>query len=122
MNHQTSMITGMTKGQSDTTRYATQPSAAAPLAAAPRPDPFRPSEYTGLLMHVLRIRAQAFGRGAGLDMGMGSGVLLGVLGSLGVERLFGVDIDPEAIRASQHLVDELGLTGRTRLLLGSLWE
>lgn len=93
-----------------------------PLAAPLRPDPFRPSEYTGLLMHVLRTRAPSFGRGMGLDMGMGSGVLLATLALLGVERLYGVDIDPEAIRASQELVRDLGLAGQTRLLLGSLWE
>ncbi len=98
------------------------PGVSAPLAAALRPDPFRPSEYTGLLMHVLRSRATSFGRGAGLDMGMGSGVLLATLASLGVERLYGVDIDPEAVRASQDLVRDLGLAGQTRLLLGSLWE
>jgi release factor glutamine methyltransferase len=113
MTHQQSI----SKGRSDTSRRVVEP-----LAAALRPDPFRPSEYTGLLIHVLRTRAQAFGRGAGLDMGMGSGVLLGIMGSLGVERLFGVDIDPEAIRASQHLVQALGLSERTRLLRGSLWE
>jgi release factor glutamine methyltransferase len=107
----------MTKGQTNTLRRADQP-----LAAALRPDPFRPSEYTGLLVHVLRTHAHAFRRGAGLDMGMGSGVLLGLMGALGVERLCGVDIDPEAIHASRHLVDELGLSGQTRLLLGSLWE
>ena len=85
-------------------------------------DEFRPSDYTGLLLHTLKSRAADFGRGAGLDMGTGSGVLLATLGLLGVERIYGVDIDPAAIAASQRLVRELGLLDRTRLLQGSLWE
>jgi release factor glutamine methyltransferase len=84
-------------------------------------DPFRPSDYTGLLMHALRLRAADFGRGSGLDMGVGSGVLLGTLGLLGVDRLFAVDIDPAAIRATESLLRGMGMLGRTRLLLGSLW-
>lgn len=85
-------------------------------------DPFRPSEYSGLLAHALRARAQSFGRAAGLDMGMGSGVLLATLGLIGCERLVGVDIDPEALRASADMARSLGLLERTHLLQGSLWE
>src|SRR5580765_7233420 len=85
-------------------------------------DPFRPSDYTGLLLHALKSRAEHFGRGMGLDMGTGSGVLLATLGLLGVERIYGVDIDPDAIAASAKLVRELGLFERTRLLQGSLGE
>jgi release factor glutamine methyltransferase len=96
--------------------------AAPPTVAAAEIDPFRPSEYTGLLMHVLKSRAKEFGRGTGLDMGMGSGALLATLGLLGVERLVGVDIDPDAVQASEDLVRTLGLLDRTRLLQGSLWE
>lgn len=95
---------------------------AQPMAGAARTDPFRPSEYTGLLIQTLNSRANAFTRGTGLDMGMGSGVLLGTLGLLGVERLYGVDIDPDALRASERLVGQLGLLDRTQLLQGSLWE
>jgi release factor glutamine methyltransferase len=97
------------------------PRARPPAAAAPV-DAFRPSDYTGLLLHALRSRAQGFGRGMGLDMGTGSGVLLATLGLLGVECIYGVDIDPDAIAASERLVRELGLFERTRLLQGSLWE
>jgi release factor glutamine methyltransferase len=86
------------------------------------PDPFRPSDYTGLLMHAIRLRAASFGRDSGLDMGVGSGVLLASLGQLGVRRLWGVDIDPLAIRATQDLLRGMGLLERARLLQGSLWE
>lgn len=73
------------------------------LSRETAPDPFRPSEYTGLLVHTLRSRARDFGRGLGLDMGMGSGVLLATLGALGMQRLYGVDIDPAAIGASRSV-------------------
>src|SRR5712691_3522578 len=92
-----------------------------PLAAAAT-DAFRPSEYTGLLLQALKSGARHFDRGMGLDMGTGSGVLLATLGLLGVERLYGIDIDPEAIAATERLIRELGLLERTRLLQGSLWE
>src|SRR4051794_22667947 len=91
-------------------------------AAAPAADPFRPSEYTGLLIQAVKSRAEAFGRGSGLDMGMGSGVLLATLGLLGVERLVGVDIDSDAIPATLSLMRSLGLHDRSHLLQGSLWQ
>jgi hypothetical protein len=85
-------------------------------------DTLCPSEYTGLLMHALRSRADGFGLGKGLDMGVGSGVLLATLGLLGVRDLWGVDVDPHAISATDFLMRRLGLLERTRLRLGSLWE
>jgi len=96
-----------------------------PIEVQPPPaisDPFLPSDYSGMLIHVVRERAATFGRGSGLDMGVGSGVLLGALGLLGVERLWGVDIDPAAIRAAEALLRSMGLLDQTRLLQGSLWE
>ncbi len=99
-----------------------RPAPAQKLISEAGPDPFRPSDYTGMLMHALRRRAHAFGKDAGLDMGTGSGVLLATLGLLGVERLYGVDIDPEAIGAADCLLREVGLRERAHLLLGSLWE
>jgi release factor glutamine methyltransferase len=85
-------------------------------------DPFLPSDYTGMLIHAVRERAATFGRGSGLDMGVGSGVLLGALGLLGVQQLWGVDIDPAAIRAAEGLLRSMGLFEQSRLLQGSLWE
>lgn len=85
-------------------------------------DPFRPSEYTGLLMHALRLRADSYGRDAGLDMGLGSGVLLATLGLIGVRSLYGVDVDPDAVHATERLLAELGMLERARLFCGSLWE
>lgn len=85
-------------------------------------DMFRPSDYTGLLMHAMRMRVPLLPRGSGLDMGVGSGVLLASLGMLGVERLCGVDIDPAALEATRRLLRGMGLLDHARLLQGSLWE
>jgi methylase of polypeptide subunit release factors len=93
-----------------------------PQVSVASQDPFRPSDYTGMLMHAMRLRSADYKRGSGLDMGVGSGVLLGVLGQLGVERLVGVDIDPAALEATEGLMRQMRLLDRTRLLLGSLWE
>jgi release factor glutamine methyltransferase len=88
----------------------------------PKKDTFRPSDYTGMLLHAMRLRETAFGRANGLDMGVGSGTLLAALGMLGVERLWGVDIDPDAIRATVELLRQMDLLDRAPLLQGSLWE
>ena len=85
-------------------------------------DPFRPSEYSGLLMQALLSHAGEFNLGTGLDMGMGSGVLLATLGGLGFTRLVGVDIDPAALTAASAMMQSLGLLDRTDLRQGSLWE
>jgi hypothetical protein len=55
----------------------------------PSCDLFRPSDYTGLMMRALRAGVSGYRRGSGLDMGVGSGVLLATLGELGVQRLVG---------------------------------
>jgi len=55
-------------------------------------------------------------------MGVGSGTVLAMLGAIGVDRLFGVDIDPEALAATTNLMTRAGLIDRTDLRLGSLWE
>src|SRR3954452_5222115 len=86
-------------------------------AAAPA-DPFRPSDYTGLLMHALRQRAGDYRRGSGLDMGVGSGVLLATMGRLGRQSPRGGDIDPDALHATEALLHEMGLTQQTTLLQG----
>ncbi len=85
-------------------------------------DPFRPSDHTGLLMHALRAGAPGYRRGSGLDMGVGSGVLLAALGELGVQRLVGVDIEPAALHSTATLLRAMHLLERATLLRGSLWE
>jgi release factor glutamine methyltransferase len=55
-------------------------------------------------------------------MGMGSGVLLATLASLGMEHVYGVDIDSSAISAARSVARSLGLLDGVHLLQGSLWE
>lgn len=55
-------------------------------------------------------------------MGVGSGAVLTAMGQIGVARLCGVDIDPDALKATATLLDAAGLLDRTTLHLGSLWE
>ncbi len=89
---------------------------------APLDDPFRPSGHTGLLIHILRSRAAHFVHGSGLDIGLGSGILLAALGQLGVARLYGVDIDGAAVAAADRLLRQTGLHGQATLRQGSIWE
>lgn len=93
-----------------------------PIDSPTAADPFRPSEYSGLLMQALLSCSDKFNHGVGLDMGMGSGVLLATLGGLGFERLVGVDIDPASLTAASDMMQSLGLLDRTDLRQGSLWE
>jgi methylase of polypeptide subunit release factors len=60
-------------------------------------------------------------RRAGLDMGVGSGIVLAVLAALRLTRLVGVDIDPDALRATRELARAQRLAPEPELLLGSLW-
>lgn len=86
------------------------------------PDPFRPSPHTGLLIAALRDAAPSLDLTAGLDMGLGSGTVLAVLGQIGVRRLFGVDIDPAALVATAVLLQQEGFIDQSSVHLGSLWD
>jgi release factor glutamine methyltransferase len=82
----------------------------------------RPSEYTAMLIQVLR-RRQAWVSGADvLELGSGSGVVLAVMGELGAASLCGVDIEPCAIQAGRDLLNELGYGERAELVRGDMWE
>lgn len=100
-----------------------QPSAALTQSEQPAPkDPFSPSAHTGLVLQALHQHADVFNKGSGLDIGVGSGVLLAALGSLGVRRLTGSDIDPEAVRCTKSLLASAGFTKGVRLITGSIWD
>lgn len=55
-------------------------------------------------------------------MGVGSGAVLAVLDQIGVRRLVGVDIDPDALEATASLLRTQDMTDRVTLRQGSLWE
>jgi release factor glutamine methyltransferase len=84
------------------------------------PELWRPSEYTALLLHVLQTRSRHLVRGAVLELGVGSGLLLSAMGRLGASRLVGTDIDPRALAAARGLLAKQGQTAE--LLAGDVWE
>lgn len=82
-------------------------------------DLFRPSEYTAALLRQVRLRAPFAGRA--LEMGTGSGVMLAALAASGARELVGVDIEPEAVRRAQKLLQSQSIRhGSVRC--GDLWE
>jgi len=89
-------------------------------AAGAGPELWRPSEYTALLLHALQTRARHLVRGAVLELGVGSGLLLSAMGNLGATRLVGTDIDHRALAAARDLLAEQGQTAE--LLAGDIWQ
>jgi release factor glutamine methyltransferase len=86
------------------------------------PAALRPSEYTAMLIHVLRRRAAWVGGADVLELGSGSGVVLAALSELGAASLCGTDIEPEAIATGQDLLHRLGHAGRAEFIRGDMWE
>ena len=91
-------------------------------AATPRVDPFRPSEYTGLLLEAVQQIPFLPADAAAAEIGVGSGVVLASIGLRGAAALRGVDCDPDAIRAATALMERTGLADRARLSLGDVWK
>lgn len=87
--------------------------------AAKVADPWRPSEYTAMLIHTLATEARHLIRGDVLEIGTGSGTVLAALASLGAARLVGTDIDPAAIDRAGQQMRRAGITAE--LLSGDLW-
>jgi release factor glutamine methyltransferase len=92
----------------------TRPAAPPPPAAA-----FRPSEYTGFLIHAVRAATEGQKPGRVVEIGVGSGAVLASLAGRGATRLTGTDVDPGAIAEAQRLMDDLGQ--EAELLCGDLW-
>jgi release factor glutamine methyltransferase len=102
---------------------AAPPLATAAACPAPGSDtPFRPSEYTGLLLQAVQDLLAVRCAGSVLEMGVGSGVVLAAMGKLGARRLRGVDIDPDAVAATNRLLRGLSLADRARISRGYLWD
>lgn len=82
----------------------------------------RPSEYTAMLLQVLRRRrAWVSGKDA-LEIGSGSGVVLAAMGELGAASLCGIDIEPEAMEAGSCLLNKLGYGDRAEFICGDMWQ
>lgn len=80
-----------------------------------------PSEYTALLLFVLRQRPGWVAGARVLEIGCGSGVLLAAAGALGARALAGVDIEAAAVEATARLLASLDLPARVELHQGDLF-
>lgn len=80
---------------------------------------WRPSEYTGFLIHAVLAATAGQLLGRVLEIGVGSGAVLASLAGSGAARLTGTDVDPGAVQEAQRLMDSLGQ--EAELICGDLW-
>ena len=81
----------------------------------------RPSPYTTALLRTIQEHCPGRTLRSVLDVGVGSGVLLAALGQLGAQELWGVDINPEALRAAEELLSKHVGNIPRHLLEGDMW-
>jgi|GEM_PF-265135 len=97
---------------------------------APQPEPdyaalsvrMRPSEYTAALLRVIEQRSPALSIRRTIDIGTGSGVLLAALAHSGATDLWGVDVDPDALRLARALLASEAPGVPVTLLNSHLWN
>lgn len=82
---------------------------------------FRPTEYAAALIQVLRQRAGVLAMEQVVELGIGSGVVLAEMLRLGATHALGIDIEPEAVRCTRRLLEQLGVAERAELRQGDLW-
>lgn len=80
---------------------------------------WRPSEYTGFLLHALQGAVAGRRLGSVVEIGVGSGVVLASLAQLGATVLAGTDVDAGALKETRRLLDHMGHAAE--LLQGDLW-
>jgi release factor glutamine methyltransferase len=83
---------------------------------------FRPSEYTAALIQGVRARAEWARRAEVMEIGSGSGVVLGAIGRLGAASLCGVDIEGVAVASATFLLHTMGFGDCTQLYRGDMWR
>lgn len=86
------------------------------------PDLFAPSDYTAHLLLAARRHVAACRPARIMEIGVGSGVVLADLLNCGAGEAWGVDIEPQAVEAAQHLMGQLGLADRSHIERGQLWS
>ena len=81
----------------------------------------KPSQYTCMLLDQAIKYFSSAGCKRVLDMGVGSGVMLAAAAQQGVADLWGIDVNPNALKAAASLLKRAAPDSHPRLLLGDLW-
>jgi release factor glutamine methyltransferase len=85
-------------------------------------DTFQPSEYTAVLIQVLRGNPSLVRGADALEIGCGSGVVLAALGTLGAASLCGIDVERTAISTAAALLRTLNYMDIASLYVGDMWQ
>ncbi|MEI7709803.1 MAG: hypothetical protein WCI94_00350 [Rhodospirillales bacterium] len=83
---------------------------------------FRPSEYTAALLRTVECATACRAFEKAIEIGVGNGIVLGAIGSANVDRLWGIDIEPDALRATADLLTTVGYHARATLALSDVWS
>lgn len=83
-------------------------------------DLLEPSQYTTALIQA--IQEEPLPRGLACEIGAGSGVCLLALARRGYENLWGCDINPVCIRATEQMLRQHAPHATTNLREGDLWS
>jgi release factor glutamine methyltransferase len=82
----------------------------------------RPSEYTAALIYAIQRDPELVRGKHVLELGSGSGVVLAAAAQLGASHVCGVDIEEDAVLASQRLLTDLGHGDKAEFHVGDLWQ
>lgn len=82
----------------------------------------RPSEYTAALLRVVEQVTEGRHFRRAIEIGVGSGVLLTAIARSSVGRLWGTDVEPDALRATAASLMAMGYSGRSLLLSSDVWD
>jgi SAM-dependent methyltransferase len=89
-----------------------------PFTIEVNPDVFAPTHTSRTIAEALEIRSGD----TVIDVGCGSGVLSFVASRLGAERVYGVDLSPEAVEVANRNAEQLGVADRVEFRVGDLLE
>lgn len=84
-------------------------------------DLFSPSEYTAALLLYIRKHLPCVHSSRVLEMGTGSGVVIGTLLAMGAKSAVGIELETQAVQAAQELLNQEGLVDRAHLMQGDMW-
>ena len=89
-----------------------------PFTFEVNPGVFAPTYTSRTIAEALEIQ----GSDTVIDVGCGSGVLSFVASRLGAEKVYGVDLSPEAVEVANRNAEQLGVQDRVEFRVGDLLE